>query len=334
MPGYLIAFEGGDGAGKSTQARLLAEWLRDDQGHDVVLTREPGRHPAGGPAPRACCSRRDDGSTPRTEALLFAADRADHVADRRAAGDASGARSSSPTGTSTPPSPTRAPGATSDGDEIAQLSRWATDGLVPDLTVLLDIPQEFARVRRAGDAARAGEDRLEALPAEFHERVRDRFLELARAEPARYLVLDGTVPREADPGADPPPGARRAAAVGPPARASWRSGSPRRRPRGAAGRRPRPRCCAWTPNCAVRQRDESRAREQTRRRLREEAERQLAEEAERRSPATPPPTDASSRHRGHPASVPTPAAGTAPRPRRRTRRGTLRVTAARETRRP
>jgi dTMP kinase len=194
LPGYLIAFEGGDGAGKSTQARLLGEWLRSEEGHDVLLTREPGATSLGVRLRELLLSA-DHTVDPRTEALLFAADRADHVAaqvrpamergeivvtDRYI--DSSIAYQGA--------------GRALDADDIANLSRWATDGLLPDLTVLLDIPSEFARVRRAGDAARAGEDRLESLSAEFHERVRARFLELARAEPARYLVIDGSLPRE------------------------------------------------------------------------------------------------------------------------------------------
>ncbi len=94
-------------------------------------------------------------------------------------------RSSSPTATSTPPSPTRAPDATWPPTEIARISRWATDGLVPHLTVLLDIPPHTARERFT-----EAPDRLESEPAEFHERVRRGFLTLAAADPARYLVLD------------------------------------------------------------------------------------------------------------------------------------------------
>jgi dTMP kinase len=194
LPGYLIAFEGGDGAGKSTQARLLGEWLRNEEGHDVLLTREPGATSLGVRLRELLLSA-DHSVDPRTEALLFAADRADHVAaqvrpamergeivvtDRYI--DSSIAYQGA--------------GRDLDAEDIANLSRWATDGLAPDLTVLLDIPSEFARVRRANDAGRTGEDRLEALSAEFHERVRARFLELARAEPARYLVIDATLPRE------------------------------------------------------------------------------------------------------------------------------------------
>jgi dTMP kinase len=83
-----------------------------------------------------------------------------------------------------------------DADEVARLSRWATAGLVPDLTVVLDLPPEIYRVRRSADPQRHGEDRMEAQSEEFHERVRQRFLDLAHREPHRYLVLDGSDPRE------------------------------------------------------------------------------------------------------------------------------------------
>ena len=284
VPGYLIAFEGGDGAGKSTQARLLAEWLRDDQGHDVVLTREPGATPLGERL-RGLLLGRDERVDARTEALLFAADRADHVAtvvlpamrrgevvvtDRYV--DSSIAYQGA--------------GRDLGPDEIAQLSRWATDGLVPDLTVLIDIPQEFSRVRRAADAARAGDDRLESLPADFHERVRARFRELARAEPARYLVLDGTEPRE-----QLQEQIRRRVRDVLPLSARQRRRLADRLAQEEADRRRRAEAEAEVlrldAELRVRQREESMARQQTRRRLREEAERQLAEEAERRSSETP-----------------------------------------------
>ena len=193
-PGVFIAFEGGDGAGKSTQARLLAEWLRGEQGHDVVLTREPGGTPVGLELRRLLLGHGTD-LGPRAEALLFAADRADHVdalirpalargeivvSDRYS--DSSIAYQGA--------------GRDLDGDDVARLSRWATDGLVPDLTVLLDLPIEIQRVRRAGDAERPGDDRMESLPEALHQRVRQRFLDLARREPRRYLVLDASEPRD------------------------------------------------------------------------------------------------------------------------------------------
>ena len=202
-PGWFIAFEGGDGSGKSTQARQLADWLRDDQLHEVVLTREPGATPlgvrlrellleaAGGDGAGGGSS----GVSPRAEALLFAADRAHHVAalvrpalergeivvtDRYI--DSSIAYQGA--------------GRVLDAEEIARISQWATAGLVPDLTVLLDVPLEIARVRRANDVSRAGDDRLEGAGEQFHERVRQGFIELARRDPHRYLVLDASDPRE------------------------------------------------------------------------------------------------------------------------------------------
>jgi len=187
-PGLFVAFEGGDGTGKSTQAALLADWLRDERGHDVVLTREPGATPVGARLREVLLSGKDDLGS-RAEALLFAADRAHHVA------------------TLVRPALERGAVVVTDRyvdssiayqgggrelvvDDVARLSTWATGGLTPDLTVLLDLPPDVAADRRAADAARAGEDKLESLPADFHARVQERFLDQARREPHRYLVLD------------------------------------------------------------------------------------------------------------------------------------------------
>jgi dTMP kinase len=193
-PGVFIAFEGGDGAGKSTQARELADWLREEQAYDVVLTREPGAT-AFGAQVRGMLLGHGTEIGPRAEALLFAADRAHHVetvvrpalergdiviTDRYS--DSSVAYQGA--------------GRALDPDDVARLSRWATTGLRPDLTVLLDLPIEIQRVRRAADTTRWRDDRLESLPEDFHERVRERFLELARRDPRRYLVLDASEPRE------------------------------------------------------------------------------------------------------------------------------------------
>lgn len=186
--GLLIAFEGGDGAGKSTQVHALAAWLRE-RGQDVVTTREPGGTSAG-TAIRGLLLDPSTTVSPRAEALLYAADRADHVdslvlpALRRGAVvitdrfiDSSLAYQGA--------------GRELALDEVRRLSAWATGGLVPDLTVVLDLPVEVA-LARAG----AAPDRLEAEPLAFHERVRAGFLELAGKEPHRYLVVDAELPPE------------------------------------------------------------------------------------------------------------------------------------------
>jgi dTMP kinase len=182
-----IAFEGGDGAGKSTQARLLGAWL-EEAGHAVVLTREPGGTDFGRKVRELVLH--GDEVIPRAEALLFAADRAHHVetlvlpalhrgevviTDRYV--DSSIAYQGS--------------GRDLGVDEVGTLNRWATGGLVPALTVLLDLPAGVGRARRGGV-----HDRLESESADFHDAVRDRFLALAAADPDRYLVLDGQLPAE------------------------------------------------------------------------------------------------------------------------------------------
>jgi dTMP kinase len=309
LPGYLIAFEGGDGAGKSTQARLLSEWLRNEEGHDVLLTREPGATQLGVRLRELLLSA-DHAVDPRTEALLFAADRADHVAaqvrpamergeivvtDRYA--DSSIAYQGA--------------GRDLDGDDIANLSQWATDGLLPDLTVLLDIPSEFARVRRASDTVRNGEDRLEALSAEFHERVRTRFLELARAEPARYLVIDATLPRE-----EVQERIRGRVRDLLPLSERKREQLAQRLAEEEAARRRRAEAEAEVLRLDAelrgRHRDESRERDAARRRLREEAERELEEQRGRPTEALP----AVHSHGSQPVPVPPPPAppGTQPLP--------------------
>lgn len=181
-----IAFEGGEGSGKSSQIARLADTLRQE-GHEVFATHEPGATSVG-KAIRALLLETDEPITPRSEALLFAADRAHHVETeirpQLAAGrvvlcdrylDSSIAYQGA--------------GRTLPTAAVARLSEWATGGLRPDLTVLLDIsPAEG--LRRA--EKRRGFDRLEREQLEFHERVRQGFLQLARADPDRYLVLDAT----------------------------------------------------------------------------------------------------------------------------------------------
>ena len=188
LPGVLVAFEGGEGGGKSTQIDLAQAWLRE-RGHDVLCTREPGStalgarlrdlllDPAGQPSARA-------------EALLYAADRAQHVdtvvrpalergvvvlTDRYV--DSSLAYQGA--------------GRELAGDEVARLSQWATGGLRPDLVVLLDVDPAVG-LRRAGDAP----DRIESESLDFHRRVRQRFLSLAEDDSGRYLVVDASLPPE------------------------------------------------------------------------------------------------------------------------------------------
>ncbi|MEV7993384.1 dTMP kinase [Streptomyces sp. NPDC086077] len=181
--GFFIALEGGDGAGKSTQAEALAEWIRA-KGHEVVLTREPGATPVGKRLRSILLDVSSAGLSHRAEALLYAADRAEHVdtvvrpALERGAvviSDRYIDSSVAYQGAGRDLSPT----------EIARINRWATHGLVPHLTVLLDVSPEAARERFT-----EAPDRLESEPAEFHARVRSGFLTLAAADAGRYLVVD------------------------------------------------------------------------------------------------------------------------------------------------
>lgn len=185
--GLWITLEGGDGSGKTTQAALLEQWLRE-QGRRVVRTREPGGTDVGVLIRDIVLHHRGD-IAPRAEALLYAADRAHHVAtlvrpaiergdvvlqDRYL--DSSVAYQGA--------------GRVLDGGEIRDLSLWATEGALPDVTVLLDVDPATARGRL--DAADKPFDRLEAEKSAFHERVRAAFLALAEADPDRFLVVDAT----------------------------------------------------------------------------------------------------------------------------------------------
>ncbi|KZE91763.1 dTMP kinase [Microbacterium sp. TNHR37B] len=187
--GLWVTFEGGDGSGKTTQAGLLEEWLRES-GRTVVRTREPGGTEVGNLIRDIVLHHRGD-IAPRAEALLYAADRAHHVAtlvrpslergevviqDRYL--DSSVAYQGA--------------GRVLDADEIRRLSLWATGGALPDLTVLLDLDPVAARRRL--DADDKPFDRLEAEKADFHARVRSAYLSLAAAEPSRFLVLDAAAP--------------------------------------------------------------------------------------------------------------------------------------------
>ena len=187
--GLFITLEGGDGAGKSTQAAMLEEWLTS-RGHAVVRTREPGGTEVGLLVRDIVLHHRGD-VAPRAEALLYAADRAHHIAsvvrpalergnvvlqDRYL--DSSVAYQGA--------------GRALGRDEVRDLSLWAADGLLPDLTVLLDLDPSRARERL--DADDKPFDRLEAEENDFHDRVRAEYLALATAEPQRFLVLDAARP--------------------------------------------------------------------------------------------------------------------------------------------
>ena len=188
-PGLLIAFEGGEGSGKTTQARLIAIWLRE-LGFDVETTHEPGGTKVGMRLRALLLDTAHTGMSPHAEALMYAADRAEHVASVIAPALARGAIVITDRYVDSSLAYQGA-GRNLPVDEIARFNWWATGGRVPDLTILLDMDPMAGLSRRARSA-----DRLEAEPAEFHLRVRAGFLALARAEPERYLVLDADRPPE------------------------------------------------------------------------------------------------------------------------------------------
>ncbi len=187
--GLWVTFEGGDGTGKTTQASLLERWLRD-QGRTVLRTREPGGTEVGVLIRDIVLHHRGE-VAPRAEALLYAADRAQHVAtlvrpalDRGEVVIQDRYLDSSVAYQGT--------GRVLDADQVRELSLWATEDALPDVTVLLDL--DPAAARRRLDAADKPFDRLEAEKAEFHDRVRVAFLSLAAADPQRFLVLDAALP--------------------------------------------------------------------------------------------------------------------------------------------
>ncbi|MFJ4222001.1 dTMP kinase [Curtobacterium luteum] len=193
MTGRFITLEGGDGAGKTTQAESLSAWL-GEHGRTVVRTREPGGTDLGVRIREIVLHERGH-VAPRAEALLYAADRAHHVEtvvrpavargdvvlqDRYI--DSSVAYQGVARGLG--------------ADHVRSVSDWATGGLVPDLTVLLDLDVTVGRARVA--AARGDTfDRLESEAAAFHETVRRAFLDMAAAEPGRFLVVDASMPTDA-----------------------------------------------------------------------------------------------------------------------------------------
>ena len=180
--GVFVCFEGGEGSGKSTQARLLQQRL-EEQGYAVRLTFEPGDTPVGKEMRRIVLSPETGTLSHRTEALLYAADKAEHV------------------DTVVQPALDRGEVVITDRyvdttlayqgagrelvvSEVEAVARWATHGLRPHLTVVLDVDP------REGLGRFEGRDRIEAESLDFHERARQSFLDLAAADPDHYLVLD------------------------------------------------------------------------------------------------------------------------------------------------
>lgn len=179
--GYFIAFEGGDGAGKSTQVALLAEAL-ERAGREVVVTRQPGGTDLGS-ALRDLVLHGERISA-RAEALVFAADKAQHVAEVVRPALDRGAVVVTDRYTDSAVAYQGA-GRALGADEVARLQDWAVGGLVPDLTVLVDVEPGEGR-RRRGEV----HDRMESEAEAFHALVREHFLALADAAPQRYLVVD------------------------------------------------------------------------------------------------------------------------------------------------
>ncbi len=184
--GVFICLEGGDGAGKSTQSKLLCEWLKS-LGHSVLLTREPGGTRAGQQMREILLDPATGELSPRAEALLYAADKAQHVdhvimpalergevvvTDRYV--DSTLAYQGA--------------GRAIPEEELAAIARWATCDLRPHLTVLLDQEPDHGLDRFTG------RDRIEGEPVEFHQRVREHFVSMAQVDPDHYLVLDAREP--------------------------------------------------------------------------------------------------------------------------------------------
>jgi len=188
-PGLLIAFEGGEGSGKTTQARLISIWLRE-LGYDVETTREPGATKVGMRLRALLLDTAHTGMSARAEALMYAADRAEHVAGVITPALERGAIVITDRYVDSSLAYQGA-GRKLPVDEIARINSWATGGRVPNLTILLDMDPLAGLNRRARSA-----DRLEAEPADFHLRVRAGFLALAHADPGHYLVLDADRPPE------------------------------------------------------------------------------------------------------------------------------------------
>ena len=181
--GVFIAFEGGEGSGKSTQSKLLKKWL-EEEGEEVLLSREPGGTEMGKDLRRILLDHSTGEISPRAEALLYAADRAHHVFSKiRPALDRGEVVITDRYFDSS--IAYQGAGRILVSGEVARISRWATESLFPTLTILIDQPAEIGLSRLKS------KDRLEIEPIDFHERIRQEYLQLTLLDPERYLVVDG-----------------------------------------------------------------------------------------------------------------------------------------------
>lgn len=184
--GLFVCFEGGEGAGKSTQSRLLHDWLVE-RGETVLLTFEPGDTPVGKELRRIVLDPATGDLSDRTEALLYAADKAEHVDHVVLPALARGEVVITDRYVDSTLAYQGA-GRTLDVAEVEAVARWATGDLRPHLTVVLDLAPE------AGLGRFDERDRIEGQSLEFHQRVRQGFLDLAAADPDHYAVLDARAP--------------------------------------------------------------------------------------------------------------------------------------------
>jgi len=181
-----ITFEGPDGSGKTTQARLLAEWL-GEQGYEVVLTREPGGTDIGDQIRVVLHDPRNTAMDARTEILLYSASRAQHVAERIRPALAAGKIVISDRYADSTLA-YQGYGRGLDLETLQRVTTFATGGLKPDLTLYLDVPPEAGLQRRQLGGVEW--NRLDAETLEFHQRVRAGYLELARQGPERWVIID------------------------------------------------------------------------------------------------------------------------------------------------
>ena len=181
--GVFLALEGGEGAGKSTQAVLLVEWL-ESLGHGVLLTRQPGATEVGKILRHIVLDNDTGELSPRTEVLLYAADKAEHVDQVVLPALAEGTIVLTDRYVDSLLA-YQGGGRNLDSAEVEHIARWATSDLRPHLTIVLDIDPKI------GHARFEGADRIESEPLEFHQRVRQHFLDLAAADPQHYLVVGG-----------------------------------------------------------------------------------------------------------------------------------------------